>query len=123
MPSVLPVRECRQATQSPSQAASQPEEPHLDAVGPQAEALADLAAVRPVVVVRLEQAPLPRAQREARLGEQVKEIVALEDQVPIEFSIVARNLADVRGQNHVSFNKDDVQLPGQSIRFGLRAQF
>jgi hypothetical protein len=37
--------------------------------------------------------------------------------------VVGRNLNDVRGRNHVAFNKEDILLPGRSIRFGLRAQF
>jgi iron complex outermembrane receptor protein len=45
------------------------------------------------------------------------------DEVPLELSVVGRNLTDVRGRNHVAFNKDEVLLPGRSIRFGLRAQF
>ena len=45
------------------------------------------------------------------------------DAIPIEFSIVARNLTDVRGRNHVAFNKDEVILPGRNIRFGVRARF
>lgn len=43
--------------------------------------------------------------------------------LPLELSINARNLTDVRGRNHVAFNKDEVLLPGRSIRFALRAQF
>jgi len=43
--------------------------------------------------------------------------------IPLEFTVAGRNLSDVRGRNHVSFNKDDVLLPGRSVRFGLRAQF
>ena len=45
------------------------------------------------------------------------------DDVPLSLSIVARNLTDVRGRNHLAFNKDEVLLPGRSIRFGLRARF
>lgn len=47
----------------------------------------------------------------------------IEDWEPIELSIVARNLTDVRGRNHVAFNNQDVLLPGRDIRFGLRVQF
>ena len=47
----------------------------------------------------------------------------LDDLVPVEISVVGRNLNDVRGRNHVSFNKDDVLLPGRSVRFGLRVSF
>jgi iron complex outermembrane receptor protein len=46
-----------------------------------------------------------------------------EDRVPVEFTIVARNLSDVRSRNHIAFNKDDVLGPGRMIRFGLRARF
>ena len=45
------------------------------------------------------------------------------DAMPLELSVLARNLTDVRGRNHISFNKDEVLLPGRSIRFNLRAQF
>ena len=45
------------------------------------------------------------------------------EEVPIELTVVARNLLDVRGRNAVALNKDDVLLPGRSIRFGLRARF
>ncbi len=45
------------------------------------------------------------------------------DGMPLELTMAGRNLSDVRGRNHVSFNKEDVLLPGRSIRFGLRAQF
>lgn len=50
-------------------------------------------------------------------------LALFEDRVPLEFTIVARNLLDVRGRNHVSLNKEEVLLPGRNIRFGLRAQF
>lgn len=49
--------------------------------------------------------------------------IEIADAIPIEFSIVARNLTDVRGRNHVAFNKDEVILPGRNIRFGVRARF
>lgn len=45
------------------------------------------------------------------------------DEVPISLSVIARNLTDVRGRNAVAFNKDEVLLPGRSIRFALRARF
>lgn len=45
------------------------------------------------------------------------------DKMPLELTMVGRNLNDVRGRNHLSFNKEEVLLPGRSIRFGLRAQF
>ena len=45
------------------------------------------------------------------------------DAMPLQLSVLARNLNDVRGRNHVSFNKDEVLLPGRSIRFNLRAEF
>ena len=46
-----------------------------------------------------------------------------ESDIPLNLSIVARNLADVRGRNHLSFTKDEVILPGRSIRFGARVRF
>ena len=45
------------------------------------------------------------------------------DGLSLEANVVGRNLNDVRGRNHVAFNKDDILLPGRSIRFGLRARF
>lgn len=45
------------------------------------------------------------------------------DELPIEFNVVAQNLTDVRGRNHISFNKEDVLLPGRNIRFGVSARF
>jgi len=45
------------------------------------------------------------------------------DGLRIEANVVGRNLNDVRGRNHVAFNKEEVLLPGRSIRFGLRALF
>jgi iron complex outermembrane receptor protein len=45
------------------------------------------------------------------------------DGVPLELSVVGRNLTDVRGRNHVAFNNQEVLLPGRDIRFGLRVQF
>lgn len=45
------------------------------------------------------------------------------DGVRLEASIVGRNLNDVRGRNHVAFNKEDILLPGRNIRFGLRMRF
>lgn len=45
------------------------------------------------------------------------------DGLRLEASVVGRNLADVRGRNHVAFNKEDIQLPGRNIRFGLRLRF
>jgi iron complex outermembrane receptor protein len=45
------------------------------------------------------------------------------NEVPIDLSIVGRNLSDVRGRNNVSFNKDDVILPGRNVRFSIRARF
>ncbi len=43
--------------------------------------------------------------------------------VKLDATVVGRNLNDVRGRNHVAFNKEDILLPGRSIRFGLRTQF
>ena len=45
------------------------------------------------------------------------------DGLKLEANVVGRNLNDVRGRNHVAFNKEEVLLPGRSIRFGLRARF
>ncbi len=45
------------------------------------------------------------------------------DDIPLDLSLVARNLTDARGRNHIAFNKDEVLLPGRSIRFGLRTRF
>ena len=47
----------------------------------------------------------------------------IDDDLPLEFSISGRNLTDVRGRNHVAFNKDEVILPGRNVRFGIRARF
>lgn len=41
----------------------------------------------------------------------------------IELSIVGRNLTDVTQRNAVSFNKDEVPLPGRDVRFLVRAAF
>ena len=46
----------------------------------------------------------------------------LED-IPLNLSLTARNLTDVRARNHISFNKDAVLLPGRSLRFALQANF
>lgn len=45
------------------------------------------------------------------------------DGLELEATVVGRNLNDVRGRNHVAFNKEDILLPGRSIRFGLRLKF
>lgn len=45
------------------------------------------------------------------------------DDVPIDLSVIGTNLTNVRGRNHVAFNKEDVVLPGRNIRFTIRAQF
>jgi iron complex outermembrane receptor protein len=47
----------------------------------------------------------------------------LDDRIPTELTLTARNLTDVRGRNHISFNKDEVLLPGRDVRFGLRVRF
>lgn len=57
------------------------------------------------------------------LNASLSHTVELIDELPLELSISARNLTDVRGRNHVAFNKDEVILPGRNIRFGVRAQF
>ena len=43
--------------------------------------------------------------------------------IQLEATVSGRNLNDVRGRNAVSFNKQDILLPGRSIRFGLRTTF
>lgn len=43
--------------------------------------------------------------------------------IELEANVIGRNLNDVRGRNAVAFNKEDILLPGRSIRFGLRAIF
>jgi iron complex outermembrane receptor protein len=45
------------------------------------------------------------------------------DGLPLTWTLTGHNLTDVRGRNHIAFNKDDVLRPGRSIRFGLRAEF
>jgi iron complex outermembrane receptor protein len=45
------------------------------------------------------------------------------DGLDLEANLNARNLNDVRGRNAVALNKEDILLPGRSIRFGIRAQF
>ncbi len=47
----------------------------------------------------------------------------LVDGVPLDLSVIGRNLTDARGRNHVSFNKEDVILPGRNVRFSIRARF
>ena len=47
----------------------------------------------------------------------------LEDAMPVEIGLAARNLLDERARNAVSFNKADVLLPGRDIRVSLRARF
>ena len=42
---------------------------------------------------------------------------------PFEVGIAASNLFDEEARNHASFKKDDVTLPGRSIRIFLRARF
>jgi len=49
--------------------------------------------------------------------------IELLEGLPLSWTLTGHNLTDVRGRNHIAFNKDDVLRPGRSIRFGLRAQF
>lgn len=44
---------------------------------------------------------------------------------PFELDLVARatNLADVSGRNHIAFNKNEVEVPGRSIRVGIEGRF
>ena len=46
-----------------------------------------------------------------------------DDALPLELSFAGRNLADVKGRNHVSFNKDEVRIQGRNFRVGLRGRF
>ena len=57
------------------------------------------------------------------LNANVTHTVELAENLPLDLSIIARNLTDVRGRNHVSFNKDEVLLPGRDIRLTVRARF
>jgi iron complex outermembrane receptor protein len=47
----------------------------------------------------------------------------LENNKALEFSVVGRNLTDRVQRNAVSFNKDDVVLPGRDVRFVARVAF
>lgn len=47
----------------------------------------------------------------------------LERNAALELSIVGRNLTDRVQRNAVSFNKDDVVLPGRDVRFVVRTAF
>ncbi|MDJ0865685.1 MAG: TonB-dependent receptor [Myxococcota bacterium] len=47
----------------------------------------------------------------------------LEDLAPTELSFMATNLLDVGARNAVSFNVDEVKLPGRNFRIGLRTEF
>ncbi len=38
---------------------------------------------------------------------------------PVDLTVTLRNLLDARARNHVSFKKEDVELPGRSLRVGL----
>ena len=42
---------------------------------------------------------------------------------PVDLILAADNLLDERARNHVSFLKDDVLMPGRSVRFGIEASF
>ena len=46
-----------------------------------------------------------------------------EDTTPTELCFAARNLLDQQARNPVSFNKDEVLLPGRNFRVSLRAKF
>ena len=46
-----------------------------------------------------------------------------EDAMPLEIRFAARNLLDERARNAVSFNKDQVLLPGRNFRVGLHGRF
>ena len=46
-----------------------------------------------------------------------------EGRTPVDLILSGRNLLDAKGRNHVSFNKDDVVLPGRTVRIGLNLAF
>ncbi len=50
-------------------------------------------------------------------------IPTLEDVVPIEVGMVARNLLDQNARNAVSFSKEEVLSPGRSFLFSVHARF
>jgi iron complex outermembrane receptor protein len=48
---------------------------------------------------------------------------AIDERIPVALSVTGRNLTNEEARNHLSFNKDEVLLPGRSIRVGLHARF
>ncbi|MCG8587779.1 MAG: TonB-dependent receptor [Proteobacteria bacterium] len=50
-------------------------------------------------------------------------VALLDERVPVDLTVVGRNLTNTRARNHISFNKDEVLLPGRNVRFGVRARF
>ncbi len=58
-----------------------------------------------------------------RLNASLSYVWEIDEDLPLEISVSGRNLTDVRGRNHVAFNKSEVFLPGRNVRFGLRARF
>jgi len=46
-----------------------------------------------------------------------------EDALPLELGFAARNLLDEEARNAVSFNKDEVLLPGRSFHLSVRGRF
>lgn len=50
-------------------------------------------------------------------------IPTLEEIVPIEIGMVARNLLNQNARNAVAFNKDEVLLPGRSFLFSVHGRF
>ena len=50
-------------------------------------------------------------------------VAMLEDTYPLEIGLSARNLLDEKARNAVSFNKQEVLLPGRDVRVSLRVAF
>ena len=50
-------------------------------------------------------------------------IPTLEEIIPIEIGMVARNLLNQNARNAVAFNKDEVLLPGRSFLFSIHSRF
>jgi iron complex outermembrane receptor protein len=50
-------------------------------------------------------------------------LALLDDRLPVNLSLVARNLLDEKARNSVAFNKDEVLLPGRSFRLSVGATF
>jgi iron complex outermembrane receptor protein len=50
-------------------------------------------------------------------------VTPLGERVPVEIGIQGTNLTDEKGRNHVSFQADEVLLPGRNIRGTVRVDF